>query len=137
MFPVTYSEWASPAVHVPKETKDSVRVCGDYKKVNELLEDDGYKLPNVQEMLAKLSEGGNQPQVFSLLNLAGAFQLLLDEESCKLLKLNTHKGLLSTKRLCFGIKTAPSIFQATMDKICYVDDVLIATHNKEDHVKVL
>ena len=111
-----------------------------------MLEDDGYKLPNVQEMLAKLSEGGNQPQVFSVLDLAGSFnQLLLDEESCKLLTLNTHKGLLSTKRLCFGIKTTPSIFQATMDKIlvgidnvfCYVDDVLIATHNKEDHVKVL
>ena len=97
-------------------------------------------------MLAKLSEGGDQPQVFSVLDLAGAFnQLLLEEELCKLLTLNTHKGLLSTKRLCFGIKTAPSIFQATMDKIlvgidnvfCYVDDVLIATQNKEDHVKVL
>ena len=80
LFPVMYSEWASPAVHVPKETKGSVRVCGDYKKVNELLEDDGYKLPNVQEMLAKLSAGGDQPQVFSVLDLAGAFnQLLLDE----------------------------------------------------------
>ena len=43
-------------------------------------------------MLAKLSEGGNQPQVFSVLDLAGAFnQLLLDEESCNLLTLNTHR----------------------------------------------
>ena len=44
-----------------------------------------------------------------------------------------------------GINIAPSIFQASRDKIlvgidnvfCYVDDVLLATHNKEDHVKVL
>ena len=28
LFPVTYSEWASPAVHVPKETKGSVSLWG-------------------------------------------------------------------------------------------------------------
>ena len=141
---IDHSEWASPAVHVPKSDQ-SIRVCGDYKAVNELIENDGYKLPTAQDLFTKLVEEGS-PKVFSVLDLSGAFnQLFLDEESAKLLVINTHRGLLATKRLCFGVKTAPSIFQATMDKIlsgvsnvvCFIDDVLIATDDVDQHMSVL
>ena len=144
LYDVDHSDWASPAVHVQKGDK-SIRVCGDFKAVNELIEDDGYKLPTSQDLFAKLAQNG-QPKVFSVLDLKGAFnQLFLDEESAKILVLNTNRGLLATKRLCFGVKTAPSIFQATMDKMlsgldhvfCYVDDVLIATNNLAHHLEVL
>ncbi|PIK44830.1 hypothetical protein BSL78_18309 [Apostichopus japonicus] len=43
--PVTSSKWASPTVHVPK-ANGSVRVCGDYKQVNSIIEDDGYTVKN-------------------------------------------------------------------------------------------
>ena len=46
---IDHSEWASPAVHVPKSDQ-SIRVCGDYKAVNELIENDGYKLPTAQDL---------------------------------------------------------------------------------------
>ncbi|PIK43315.1 hypothetical protein BSL78_19832 [Apostichopus japonicus] len=143
--PVTSSKWASPTVHVPK-ANGSVRVCGDYKQVNSVIEDDGYKLPNVQDLFAKLAQEGSQPKVYSVIDLTGAFnQLFLDAESAQLLVLNTHKGLLAPKRLCFGVKTAPVLFQSTMDKIltgiphvfCYVDDILVATNNVEEHLKIL
>ena len=53
------------------------------QEVKKLLEGNSYKLPNKQEMLTKFSEGGVEPRVFSVLDLAGAFnQLLLDEELC-------------------------------------------------------
>ena len=145
LYPVTYSNWASPTVCVPK-ADGSIRICGDYKRLNEQIEDDGYKLPNAQDLFAKLAHDGAQPKVYSVIDLAGAFnQLLLDDESAQLLVLNTHKGLMAPKRLCFGVKTAPVIFQATMDKIlagmnnvfCYIDDILIATDNREQHLKVL
>jgi hypothetical protein len=42
---VEHSEWGIPVVNVVKEN-GNIRVCGDYKKVNDLIEDDGYKLPN-------------------------------------------------------------------------------------------
>ena len=143
--PVTFSSWASPVVHVSK-TNGAIRVCGDYKQVNNLIEDDGYKLPNVQDLFAKLAEQGSQPKVYSVIDLAGAFnQLFLDTEAAQLLTLNTHKGLLAPKRLCFGVKTAPVMFQATMDKIlvgiphqfCYIDDILIATDTVSEHMQVL
>ena len=84
LFPMSHGDWASPTVHVPK-AQGSVRVCGDYKRVNEMIEDDQYKIPNVQDMFAKLGQNGTRPKVYSVLDLAGAFnQLLLDQESAKL-----------------------------------------------------
>lgn len=145
MQPVAYSEWASPVVHVTK-SQGSIRVCGDYKKLNDIIEDDGYKLPNCQDLFANLAQNGVQPKVYSVIDLTGAFnQLKLDQNSTELLTINTHKGLLSPRRLCFGVKTAPSIFQATMDKIlsgiprvfCYVDDILIATNTVEEQLDIL
>jgi len=59
--------------------------------------------------------------------------------------LNTHKGLLGTKRLTYGVKVAPAQFQACIDKIlsgidkvfCYIDDILVATSSTEEHLQVL
>ena len=70
LYEVDHSDWASPAVHVQKGDK-SIRVCGDFKAVNELIEDDGYKLPTSQDLVAKLAQNG-QPKVFSVLDLKGA-----------------------------------------------------------------
>lgn len=39
------------------------------------------------------------------------WQVELDEESKKLVGINTHRGLFMYKRLSFGVKSAPSIFQ--------------------------
>ena len=92
-------------------------------------------MPNIQDLLAKMTQG-NQPKVFSCLDLSGAFnQLLLDDEAAKILILNTHRGLLATKRLTYRLKVAAAQFQAAIDKILagilnvtlYIDDVFIAT----------
>ena len=135
LYPVSCSNWASPVVHVPK-SDGSIRVCGDYKGINERIEDDVYKLPSVQDMFAMLSQDGANPDTFSVIDLASAFnQLFLDEESSELLTINTRKGLFKSKRLCFGVKTATSQFQRVMDSILSgikgvlvrVDDILVAT----------
>ena len=144
-YPVTCSQWASPVVHVPK-AQGAVRVCGDYKCVNKSIMDDGYKLPNIQDMFSKITQYGSQPKIFSVIDLASAFnQLFVDEESAKYLVVNTCKGLMGTKRLCFGIKTAPAQFQAVMDKIlvgiegifCYIDDILVVSKSVEEHLRIL
>jgi len=115
--PAAVSDWVSPAVHVPKPNQ-SVRVCSDYKALSEAIEDDNYKLPNTQDLLANITQNGTQPKVFSKLDLMGAFnRLFLDEYSSQLLVLNTQLGLLAQKGLSFGVKTASSQFQATMSKI--------------------
>ena len=60
-----------------------------------------YKLPNIQDMFALLSQNGAVPDTYS----ASAFnKLFLVEESFQLLTISTRKGLFRSKRLCFGGK---------------------------------
>lgn len=130
LYPVSSSKWPRPAVYVPK-SDGSIRVWGIIRQLMSI-EDDVYKLPNVQDMIAMLPQDGANPDAFSVINLASAFnRLFLDEE---LLTINTRKGLFKSKRLCFGVKTATSQFQRIMDLILSgikgvmvrVDDILVA-----------
>ena len=87
---VSYSEWATPLVVVPK--KDGrVRLCGDYKvTLNQALDVDQYPLPQPDDLFASLA-GGDK---FSVLDLPQAYQqLLLDDESCPYVTINMHRGL--------------------------------------------
>lgn len=69
----------------------------------------------------------------------------MNEESKKLLTINTHKGLFKFNRLCPGVKPAAGIFQQMMetvfagieDLIIYFDDLLVATKTAEEHRRVL
>ena len=71
--------------------------------------------------------------------------MLLEEESRKLVTINTHLGLFRYCRLPFGIASAPAIFQHAMDTllqgiphvICYIDDVLVTGLTEEEHLQNL
>ena len=120
-----------------------VRLCGDYKiTVNPAIDVEQYPLPKPQELLATLSGG----QRFTKLDLSAAYQqMLLEEESRKLVTINTHLGLFRYCRLPFGIASAPAIFQRAMDTllqgiphvICYIDDVLVTGLTEEEHLQNL
>ena len=69
-------------------------------------------------------------------------QVELDVELRQFTTINTHKGLYRYKRILFGIKSAPSIFQRLMDNllqdlpgVCvYIDDILVTSSSTEEHV---
>ena len=111
---VKCSEWATPLVPVPKRD-EKIRLCGDYKTaVNPILDVDQYPLPKPEELMATVSGG----QKFTELDLSAAYQhMLLDEESHKLVTVNTHLGLFRYCRLPFVIASAPEIFQRAMDTL--------------------
>ena len=66
----------------------------------------------------------------------------MDEASRKYVTINTQKGLHQYTRLPFGVASAPSIFQKTMDnilqdieKVCvYLDDILITGATEVEHL---
>ena len=84
---VTYSDWATPIVPVPK----AVRICGDYKiTINQHLKVDHYPMPKAEDIFSAL----NGRKKFTKLDLSQVYlQLALDEESQKLTTIHTHKGL--------------------------------------------
>ena len=139
---ITHSSWAAPIVVVPK--KDGrVRLCGDYKMtINQYLEVDCYPLPKPNDLFATLAGG----QKFSKIDLSQAYQqLVLEEESCELVVINTHIGLFSYTRLPFGVASAPALFQRAMDSIlqgiagviCYIDDILVTGKDDAQHLQAL
>lgn len=136
---VTFSRWAAPIVPIVKATGD-LRICGDYKiTVNPVAQPDTYPLPRIEELFAKLVGG----QTFSKLDLSSAYaQLELDEASREMVTINTHLGLFRYNRCPYGISTAPSLFQRTMDSLLadiphtavFLDDVLITGATEEEHL---
>ena len=135
---VNYSEWAAPIVPVPKKD-GSLRICGDYKMtINPFLLVDQYPVPNPSELLASLTCG----RKFTKLDLTAAYtQMALDDESSKLVTINTHQGLYQYLRLPFGVASAPALFQRAMDGIlqgiphvvCYMDDILVTGTSAAEH----
>ena len=112
--PVSWSDWATPIVPVIKKN-GSVRLCGDFKvTVNPVLNVEQYPMPKVEDIFASLAAGKR----FTKLDLKDAYlQMVMDEESKKLLTINTHKGLFRYNRMVFGIASAPALWQRAMDQV--------------------
>lgn len=71
-------------------------------------------MPRVDDVFNKLLGGS----VFTVIDLAEAYlQLQVASESRKFSTINTHKGLYCFNRLCYGVASAPSIFQSVMENI--------------------
>ncbi|XP_029647992.1 uncharacterized protein K02A2.6-like [Octopus sinensis] len=136
------SDWAAPKVYVKKENK--LRVCSDFSMgLNDCLILHIYLLPSPEEVFAKLNGG----KFFSKLDPHGGISTNSSRRKCShLLTINTHHGLFEFKRLPFGVKVAPSIFQQVMDSmlddcdfaIVCLDDIRIKSELHErrlEHVK--
>ena len=104
---VECSDLAVAIVPVPKKD-GTMRVCGDFNvTINPMLQVDQHPLPNPNELLSTRAGG----KTFTKLDLTAAYQqMLLDDESDKLVTLNTHKGLCKCTRLPFGVASAQALF---------------------------
>ena len=103
------TEWVSGVVIVPKpKNPDEIRVCGDYRRVNEAIKREHHPMPTIEELTDDMSNAAH----FSRLDLrSGYHQIVLNEESRGITTFTTHKGLFQWKRLPFGINSASEVFQ--------------------------
>lgn len=139
---VEHSEWASPTVPIVKPSGD-LRICGDYSvTINKFSIFEQYPVPTLEELLSKLS-GGKR---FTKIDLSQAYhQLELTPESSIYSTINTHLGLYQYKRLTYGVSSAVSIFQRTMENVLkdlpgccvLIDDILISGESDEIHLENL
>ena len=131
------SEWYRPMVAVPKR-EATVRICVDYRKLNEFVQREHYHLPKAEEIFAKIKGA----KYFSTLDAAAGFwQIPLHPTSSPLTKFITTFGRFRFKRLPFGLSSGPKIFHRTMHHIlsgiegvdCSIDEAIIWGSTREKH----
>ncbi len=131
------TKWCAGMVVAPKKSGD-VRICVDFRPLNESVQRETHPLPTVDHTLAQLS-GATR---FSKLDAnSGFWQIPLTEQSRELTTFLTPYGRYWFNRLPFGIASAPEHFQRQMEAIlaghngvlCHMDDLLIFGRDQQEH----
>ena len=135
------SEWSSPLLVTTKPC-GGWRVCGDYRRLNNLTTDDRYPVRTLQDFTSEL----HGKKVFSKVDLMkGYHQIPVADDDVKKTAVITPFGLFIFPRTPFGLKNAGQDFQRLMDEILgdiprvfvYIDDILIASDSMEQHLQDL
>ena len=133
------SPWSAPVVIAYRNGKP--HFCIDYRRLNAVTTPDEFPIPRQSEILSSLSGA----QVLSSLDaLSGFTQLELDPGDVEKTAFRTHRGLFQFKRMPFGLRNGPSIFQRIMQGILapylylfclvYIDDIVVYSKSYEKHI---
>lgn len=137
------SSWASPPVMVPKKD-GSVRVCIDYRALNNVTVKDVYPLPRMYEIIQSL---GNA-QHFTKIDLkSGYWQIALEPSDRHKTAFITRHDLYELLVMPFGLTSAPATFQRLVNTIfadmlwvtvmVYLDDIVVYTDAWQAHLAAL
>ena len=133
------SPWSAAVVLVSKKD-GGLRFAIDYRRLNAVTEGDAYALPRIDDTLSAL----NGSRYFSTFDLnQGFWNILLEAASKVKTAFMTPIGQYQWKRLPFGLKNAPAIFQRYMDLVLagvkwhyalvFVDDIIVYSKTWEEH----
>ena len=139
------SPHSSPAFMVRNRNdinRNKARMVVNYKQLNDNTIFDGYFLPHNETLIHK-TRGKTLHSKFDC--KSGFYQIKMTEESKPLTAFSTPQGHYEWNVLPFGLKNAPQIFQRKMDNIfkdydfihVYVDDKLISSNDKDQHLELL
>ena len=118
----------------------TLRLCVDYKKLNEVTIRNSYPIPLISEIIEKVKDA----KYFTKLDLRSAYNLVRihpgDEYKTAF---RTKYGHFEYLVMPFGLRNAPATFQSFINMvlrpylekfvILYLDDILIYSKTKEEH----
>ncbi|KAL3678283.1 hypothetical protein R1sor_021239 [Riccia sorocarpa] len=107
IFPVKEYDWLSPIVIVSKKN-GTLRVCVDYRKLNEHTVKDPYPLPFIDDILDKVA--GKEAYTF-MDGFSGYNQVSIATEDQNKTAFITPWGAYAYSRMPFGLSGAPATFQ--------------------------
>jgi hypothetical protein len=133
------SPWGSPVLFVDKRD-GTIRLCGDYRKLNDVTIKNKYPLPKIEDLFDQM----NGDRVFSKIDLrTGYHQLKVRESDIPKTAFTTCYGLYEYTVMSFGLTNDPAYFMNHMNKvfmeyldkfvIVFIDDILIYSNTEEEH----
>ncbi|KAJ9556063.1 hypothetical protein OSB04_010677 [Centaurea solstitialis] len=124
------SPWRVPVLFVKKKD-GSIRMCIDYRELNKLTIKNRYPLPRTDDLFDQLQGAA----YFSKIDLLSGYHQM------------TRYGHYKFLVIPFSLTNAPAVFMDLMNRVCrpyldkfvivFVDDILIYSRDKEEHVQHL
>jgi hypothetical protein len=138
--PVAYPTWLANVVMAQKKS-GKWRMCIDFTSLNKAYPKDNFPLPRID----KIVDSAAGCEVMSLLDcFSGYHQIYMKEEDKASTSFITPFGTYCFVRMPEGLKNAGSTFsrltktmlesQVGRNIFTYVDDIVVASKNKEDHL---
>ena len=121
------------------------RLVGDFRALNSYSTVFRYPMPRIWQALVNIKEAN---YITGMDCLKGFHQEAASPRARRLLRIICHLGVFEYLRMPFGVKNAPAYFQFMMDQefgqfiregwlIVYIDDIIVATKEWEEHLTKL
>ncbi|PRP74592.1 retrotransposon nucleocapsid protein, partial [Planoprotostelium fungivorum] len=125
-----------------KKKDGTLRLCVDYRRLNDMTVKSTYPLPLIDEMLDRIRTG----KIFTALDLKNAYWLVRIKKGDEWkTAFRTRYGLFEYLVMPFGLSNCPGNFQAKVNSTfsdmidvfvqIYLDDFLIYSQSREEHVQ--
>ncbi|KAI5335080.1 hypothetical protein L3X38_025213 [Prunus dulcis] len=144
--PAIYADWLANIVPVLKRKTGAVRICVDYRNLNEASPKDEYPMP----MADMLIDGAAHNQMLSFMDgNAGYNQIMMAEQDIHKTAFMCpgHISAFEYTVMPFGLRNAGATYQRAMNSIfhdmighsleVYIDDVVIKSPEEGNHVSSL
>lgn len=134
------SSYNSPLIIVKKPGGD-IRPCIDYRRLNAIIEPMRFPIPRIQELLNMMQNT----------NFISSIDLVAAYHQCKIAEKDKDKTAFTVnntkyhfQRIPFGLSLSPAYFARIInltlydllgpEVLCYMDDILLVTSDKETHL---
>jgi hypothetical protein len=140
---IQHPQWLSNIVLVKKKN-GQIRCCVDFRNLNKVCPKDEFPLPSMDVLID--STAGHE--MFSFMDgFNGYNQIRMSPKDAEKTAFQTSIGNFYYTVMLFGLKNARATYQRTMTTIFhdmmhrkiedYVDDVVVKSKTREDHLEIL
>ena len=140
----SHSPWCSN-VAMARKKDNSLRLCIDYRQLNQKTIKDSYALPRIEETLDCLAGS----KLFSVLDMkSGYHQIEMEENHKQYTAFSVGSlGLFEYNRMPFGLTNSPATYQRLMEEcfeslnhkecVIFLDDIVVFSKTFDEHLERL